>query len=68
MGFPTVKSDPWKKRRTTRHRLWSTVFWINLCDIAASEWMLSPDSYQMELTSRQVRLIGDINEWMYGSR
>lgn len=32
MGFPTVKSDPWKKstRRRTRHTLWPERFWREL--------------------------------------
>lgn len=58
MGFPTVKSDPWKKKRKTRRfQLWSATFIKEITDLGKGH-----------LTDEVVRRIGDINEWLYGKR
>jgi len=39
--FPTVKSDPWKKRRPRpRHVLWPASGWKRLCAAANQDWHL----------------------------
>lgn len=59
MGFPTVKSDPWKKgfRPRPNRNLWPESFWKKLMDVA---WGKTKGSW--------VEMVGDMNEFMYGKR
>lgn len=57
MGFPTVKSDPYKKRARRRQKLWSAKFWREL--IAIGNGFMTPEV---------VAAISEMNDWMYGKR
>lgn len=59
MGFPTVKSDPWKKgiRPRPNRSLWPESFWKKLMDVAWGK-----------VEGNWIEMIGDINETMYGKR
>ena len=64
MGFPTVRSDPYKRRRRRRSQLWSAKFWRELVDAASLDW----GRKRRGISDLCVEMIGDMNEWMYGKR
>ena len=66
MPFPTVKSDPFKpKRRRRDSGLWSAALWKRLVDQAQKDM---DAALWIDLSPECVRMIGDMNEWMYGKR
>jgi hypothetical protein len=75
MPFPTVKSDPWKKKARRRCCLWSPEFWKRLCDAASP--MLSRIATEKlarleklpkreDVSGQCVRMISEMNRLLYG--
>jgi hypothetical protein len=67
MTFPTVKSNPYQKgvRRRRILRLWSAAFWRSLAKQAEMDFFATRDR---DLSPVCIRMIGDMNEWLYGRR
>lgn len=68
MGFPTVKSDPWKRNRPRKpaRGLWPDRFWRDIASLSAERRMAGWT--QPGIHEEVIALIGDINERMYGKR
>jgi len=64
MGFPTVKSDPYKKglKPRRKHLLWSEWFWKQLVAQAKR------DFWSRDVSPACVKMISDMNDLLYGSR
>jgi hypothetical protein len=67
MSFPTVKSDPWKKKpplRPKRNRhLWTSEQWGRLCKLAAETTTRRPDGtgYERSISEACIILIREFN-------
>jgi len=61
MGFPTVKSDPWKKKpRKSRATLWNSKWWKELCERAKRD-IGTFDRRKYPISDACVELIRDFN-------
>jgi hypothetical protein len=59
MPFPTVKTDPWKKRRrrVRRSPLWPAEWWVELCKQATRDAL----EYGQAISPACLLLIADFN-------
>jgi hypothetical protein len=62
MPFPTVKSDPWKRRQVAkRHSLWPSSFWKRLVEQARRDGA-------RDVSLACVEMISETNLLLYGKR
>ncbi len=63
MPFPTVRSDPWKKRRRARRRLWLESCWRRLTAQARQDWIVLHVGGPGVISPNCLELIAEFNRW-----